>query len=114
MPSSSSSRHPTLYQTYGARSEQTGLTPLATYLLRLIHIKRTNLCLSADVSTTAELLKVAEEVGDQICVLKTHADIINDFSDKTIRGLTELAKKKKFVIFEDRKFSDIGSTIHSS
>ena len=46
--------------------------------------------------------------------MKTHADIINDFSDKTIRGLTELAKKKKFVIFEDRKFSDIASTIHSS
>lgn len=102
-------RHPTLYKTYAERSEQPNLTPLATYLLRLIHIKRTNLCVSADVSTTSELLKLAEDVGDQICVLKTHADIIKDFTDKTIRGLIEVSKRKKFIIFEDRKFGDIGS-----
>ena len=102
-------RHPTLYQTYAERSEQSNLTPLATYLLRLIHIKRTNLCVSADVSTTSELLQLAEDVGDQICVLKTHADIIRDFTDKTIRGLIEVSKRKKFIIFEDRKFGDIGS-----
>ncbi|KAK5110437.1 hypothetical protein LTR62_005788 [Meristemomyces frigidus] len=104
-------RHPTLYQTYGERSEQPSLTPLAAYLLRLIHLKRTNLCVSADVNTTADLLRLAEEVGEHICVLKTHADIIDDFGDKTIRGLTEVAKRKKFLIFEDRKFGDIGSTL---
>lgn len=103
-----SQRRPVLTQSYGERSERTNLTPLATYLLRLMHIKRTNLCVSADVKTTAGLLQIAEEVGDQICVLKTHADIINDFSDKTIRGLTEVAQRKKFVLFEDRKFADIG------
>lgn len=102
-------RHPTLFQTYAERSEQPHLTPLATYLLRLIHIKRTNLCVSADVTTTSELLQLAEDVGDQICVLKTHADIIKDFTDKTIRGLNEVARRKKFIIFEDRKFGDIGS-----
>ena len=105
----SSQRHPTLYQSYAERSEQSNLTPLATYLLRLIDIKKTNLCVSADVATTAELLKLAEDVGDQICVLKTHADIIKDFTDKTTRSLTEVAKRKKFVIFEDRKFGDIAS-----
>ena len=110
MPSSSAQRHPTLYQSYAERSEQPNLTPLATYLLRLVHIKRTNLCLSADVNTTTELLQVAEDVGDQICVLKTHADTIDDFSDKTIRGLIEVARRKRFIIFEDRKFADIGST----
>ena len=106
---SSAQRHSTLYQTYAERSEDAKLTPLATYLLRLIHVKKTNLCVSADVSTTSELLQLAEDVGDQICVLKTHADIIKDFSDKTIRGLSEVAKRRRFIIFEDRKFGDIGS-----
>lgn len=102
-------RHPTLTQTYGERSEHPNLTPLATYLLRLMHIKRTNLCVSADVNSAAELLQLAQEIGDQICVLKTHADIIRDFTERTAHSLAELARRKHFVIFEDRKFGDIGS-----
>lgn len=104
-----STMHPAYYQTYAERSEDPNLTPLATYLLRLIHLKRTNLCVSADVTTTNELLALAEDVGDHICVLKTHADIISDFNDKTIRGLNEISRRKQFIIFEDRKFGDIGS-----
>lgn len=104
-------RHPTLAQTYAERSQQPDNTPLATYLYRLIHIKRTNLCVSADVTTTNELLRVAEEVGDHICILKTHADIISDFGEKTIRGLNEISRRKKFLVFEDRKFFDIGNTV---
>lgn len=103
--------HPTAYQTYAERSEDPNLTPLATYLLRLIHLKRTNLCVSADVTTTNELLSLAEDVGDHICILKTHADIISDFNDKTIRGLNEVSRRKQFIVFEDRKFGDIGSTL---
>ncbi|TKA26650.1 hypothetical protein B0A50_04758 [Salinomyces thailandicus] len=110
MPSTAQ-RHPTLFQSYAERAEQPTNAPLATYLLRLIHIKRTNLCVSADVNTTTELLRVAEEVGDHICVLKTHADIIDDFGDKTVRGLNEISRRKKFLVFEDRKFGDIGSTL---
>lgn len=101
--------HSTAYQSYAERSESANITPLAAYLLRLVHLKQTNLCVSADVTTSNELLRLADEVGDHICVLKTHADIISDFSDKTVRGLTELAKRKKFLVFEDRKFGDIGS-----
>lgn len=108
MPSTAQT-HPTIFQSYAERSEQPDLSPLATYLLRLIHIKRTNLCVSADVNSTTELLQLAEEVGDHICVLKTHADIIDDFGHKTIRGLNEVARRKNFLVFEDRKFGDIGS-----
>lgn len=44
-------------------------------------------------------------------MLKTHADIISDFGEKTIRGLNEISRRKKFIVFEDRKFGDIGSTV---
>lgn len=44
-------------------------------------------------------------------VLKTHIDIVDDFSQDTIKGLTELSQKHDFLIFEDRKFVDIGSTV---
>ncbi|KAF2396471.1 Orotidine 5'-phosphate decarboxylase [Trichodelitschia bisporula] len=85
--------------------------PLAAYLLYLMTIKQSNLCLSADVTSTAELLALATEVGDSICLLKTHADIIDDFGDRTVRALREIARQKNFLVFEDRKFGDIGSTV---
>ncbi|KAF2138117.1 uncharacterized protein K452DRAFT_329017 [Aplosporella prunicola CBS 121167] len=104
-------RHPTWTQSYIERALLPETSPLTAYLLRLIAIKKTNLCLSADVSTTAQLLAVAEEVGDSICLLKTHADTISDFSDRTVKGLRDIAKRKKFLVFEDRKFADIGETV---
>ncbi len=82
---------------------------MTIYLLHLMAQKRTNLCLSADVTTTRELLKLAEEVGDAICLLKTHVDIISDFGDRTVKGLKDIARRKRFLVFEDRKFGDIGS-----
>jgi uridine monophosphate synthetase len=110
MPAAAPSPHHTLALEYGQRAEDPNNTPLASYLFRLAQLKRTNLCVSADVTTTAELLRIAEDVGDHICVFKTHADIISDFSERTIRGLNEISRRKKFVVFEDRKLCDIGST----
>lgn len=96
--------------TYRARAGHASTGPLASYLLRLMAIKQTNLCLSADVATSNELLDLAEECGDHICILKTHCDIVTDWSDRTARALQEIARRKAFVIFEDRKFADIGGT----
>lgn len=102
------SSHPSLTSTYRARASLPTTGPLASYLLSLISVKQTNLCLSADVETSAELLQLAEDVGDSICLLKTHCDIVTDWSDRTAQALREIAKRKWFLIFEDRKFADIG------
>lgn len=102
--------HPTLTSTYRARSGLPTTGPLASYLLSLVAVKQTNLCLSADVETSAELLQIAEDVGDSICLLKTHCDIVTDWTDRTAQALREIAQRKRFLIFEDRKFADIGGT----
>ncbi|KAH9870067.1 hypothetical protein J1614_006989 [Plenodomus biglobosus] len=105
------SSHPTLTSSYRTRANLPCTGPLASYLLSLIAIKKTNLCLSADVETSAELLQLAEDVGDSICLLKTHCDIVTDWTDRTAQALKEIAKRKRFLIFEDRKFADIGETV---
>ncbi|KAI9660535.1 MAG: orotidine 5'-phosphate decarboxylase [Bathelium mastoideum] len=107
----SSGKHPTWNQTYENRSNVATTHPLTAYLLRLMVIKQSNLCVSADVTTTNQLLELAEEVGDSIVLLKTHGDIISDFTERTIRRLREIATRKHFIVFEDRKFGDIGSTV---
>ncbi|RNA63374.1 orotate phosphoribosyltransferase [Chryseobacterium nematophagum] len=80
-------------------------------LLEIALAKKSNLIASADVTTTQELLALAEKVGPHIVALKTHIDIISDFEyEKTIIPLKELSAKHQFLLMEDRKFADIGNT----
>ena len=84
---------------------------VAQKLLEIAIEKRSNLIVSADVTSTQELLALAEKVGPHIVALKTHMDILMDFDpDKTILPLKDLATKYNFLLMEDRKFADIGNT----
>ena len=84
---------------------------VAQKLLEIAIEKRSNLIVSADVTSTQELLALAEKVGPHIVALKTHMDILMDFDpDATILPLKDLATKYNFLLMEDRKFADIGNT----
>lgn len=85
--------------------------PTAAKLLKLMEEKKTNLAIAADITSKAKLIKIAEELGPEICVLKTHIDIIEDFDADLIFQLQKLSERHKFLLFEDRKFADIGNTV---
>ncbi|KZW04075.1 orotidine monophosphate decarboxylase [Exidia glandulosa HHB12029] len=80
-------------------------------LLRTMERKQSNLCVSVDVTSKAAFLAVVEAVGPFVCLIKTHVDVIADFDADLVEQLTQLAAKHDFLIFEDRKFADIGNTV---
>jgi orotidine 5'-phosphate decarboxylase subfamily 1 len=96
--------------TYAEKANAT-TNATAKKLLQLMQKKQSNLSVAADVSTAEELLALADAVGPHICLLKTHIDTLEDFSDDVITQLLVLARKHDFLIFEDRKFADIGNTV---
>mgnify|MGYP003956054135 CR=1 FL=1 len=73
--------------------------------------KKGKLCVAADVKTTQELIELVEKIGSDICILKLHIDIIEDFGENTIQCLLKLKETFNFLIWEDRKFADIASIV---
>lgn len=83
-------------------------------LLMVIVRKQSNLCVALDVVDVDEMFRIADAVGPYVCCIKTHVDILLDFEYQSFSTkIQELAKKHDFLIFEDRKFADIGQTVRN-
>lgn len=85
--------------------------PVAKKLLALMEKKKTNLCFNPDVVSQKDFLALTDLAGPHICILKTHIDILEDFDSAFIPKLKELSQKHHFLLFEDRKFADIGTIV---
>lgn len=61
------------------------------------------------------MLSLAEAVGPSIVVFETHADMLSGWNPDPHTGtgakLAAIARRHRFLIFEDRKFADIGFTV---
>ncbi|KAJ3869448.1 orotidine-5'-monophosphate decarboxylase [Lentinula novae-zelandiae] len=97
-----------LRQTYGQRI-QNHTNPAAKLLLETMERKKSNLAVSVDVTKSKDFLAIIDAVGPFVCL--THVDIIEDFDQSLVQQLQDLSIKHDFVIFEDRKFADIGNTV---
>ncbi|MDO5654947.1 MAG: orotidine-5'-phosphate decarboxylase [Flavobacteriaceae bacterium] len=84
--------------------------PVGKNMIDIALRKKSNLIVSADVISSIELLNLAKSIGDKIVALKLHSDIITDFSQQMVVELRGIAREKDFLLFEDRKFADIGNT----
>ncbi len=84
---------------------------LTKLLKEKIKKKKSNLVLSLDVDNQKDFFDILGKTAEHIVMLKTHIDILNDFDENFIQKLKEYALKYDFMIFEDRKFADIGNTV---
>ncbi len=96
------------YENKPGKSIENHLTKL---LKAKIQSKKSNLILSLDIDNQKEFFIILQKTAKHIVMLKTHIDIINDFTPEFIVKLKEFAIKYDFMIFEDRKFADIGNTV---
>ncbi|KAH6915350.1 orotidine-5'-phosphate decarboxylase [Coprinopsis sp. MPI-PUGE-AT-0042] len=106
-------------RSYGERSKIFS-NPAAVQLLETIERKQSNLCVSVDTPKSEDFLAIIDAVGPYVCLIKanhglfcsaTHVDILEDFTHSIIEQLEALSRKHDFLIFEDRKFADIGNTV---
>lgn len=81
-------------------------------LKHLIQSKQTHLTASLDVTDQSAFFNILESIADEILMVKTHVDILEDFDSGFIDKLTQLSNERNFIIFEDRKFADIGNTVY--
>jgi orotidine 5'-phosphate decarboxylase subfamily 1 len=100
--------------TYADRAQE-ARNPALKALFGLMEHKKTTLALANDDLEFDRFLPMIEKTGDHVAVVKTHMDLLRYPSFSVVRPLIDdlqkLAEKYGFMIFEDRKFADIGKIV---
>ena len=82
--------------------------PLARRWMETVVDKQSMVILAADRYTMAGLTELLEDVSPHVAALKTHVDLVEDWSAESWSDFCEKAKDADMLIFEDRKHGDIG------
>lgn len=83
-------------------------SPIAKRYMSVAATKRSLVCLAADRTTMAGLFDLIETVAPYVAALKTHVDLVDDWSPEAWGRFCKAAHEADLLIFEDRKFADIG------
>jgi len=70
--------------------------------------KQSLVVLAADRDSMDGLNELVDSVGEHISALKTHVDMIDDWTPEAWSAFCEKARAADLLVFEDRKFADIG------
>ena len=81
---------------------------IARKYMQLAHEKKSLVCLAADQPTMQGLNELVDEVGKYIVALKTHVDLVDDWNVESWARFCNKARDAGLLVFEDRKFADIG------
>jgi orotidine 5'-phosphate decarboxylase subfamily 1 len=65
-------------------------------------------CLAADRTKMNDLLALVRSVGPSLAALKTHVDVVEDWTNEGWAEVRAAADEVNLLLFEDRKFADIG------
>lgn len=84
---------------------------MRTLLDQIIAQKNSRLCVALDVTRSEEFFHILDQIAPSICLLKTHIDVLEDFSPAFLERLKKHASDHNYLLFEDRKFADIGNTV---
>ena len=94
-------------EAWGRRWTENSLPKARAYMEAACR-KKSLVCLAADRSTMAELNQLIDEVGPYLAALKTHVDLVDDWTPEAWSEFCAKATAADLLIFEDRKFADIG------
>jgi len=82
--------------------------PIARRYMATASRSRSLVCLAADRPTVSGILELVIGVGPHLAALKTHVDLVTDWTEAGWEKVRAAADEADLLLFEDRKFADIG------
>ena len=83
-------------------------TPIARRYMSAAARSNSLVCLAADKTRMSDLVDLVQSVGPSLAALKTHVDVVEDWTEEGWKQVRAAADEMDVLLFEDRKFADIG------